>query len=150
MFYGAIIDELGKPHNMLTNYFRISFRNLKRNSGYALVNILGLAAGIAVCLLIFLVINFETSFENFHQNRDRIYRVLTEYHHADSKDIFYGKGVPFGLPNTLKASLKSIDELSPVWADYNDQVQITGSNSGSLKKFKEEHGVFFTLSLIHI
>ena len=109
---------------MIKNYFRISFRNLKRNSGSAIINILGLATGIAVCLLIFLVIGHETSFDNFQRKQDRIYRVLTEYHHADSKDIFYGRGVPFGLPASLRSSLKQIEEVVPVWADHNDQLVI--------------------------
>ncbi len=129
---------------MIKNYFRISLRNLKRHTGYTAINILGLATGIAVCLLIFLVISFETSFDNFHKNSNRIGRVLTEFHHADSKDIFYGKGVPFGLPNTLKSSMKQMEAVAPVWADYNDQLEIPGANNGSLKKIKEEHGVFFT------
>ena len=129
---------------MIKNYFRISFRNLKRNTGYTAINILGLATGIAVCLLIFLVISYETSFDNFHKNREHIGRVLTEYHHADSKDIFYGKGVPFGLPNSIKSSLKKIEEVAPVWAEYNDQLQIPIGNNGSIKKIKEEQGIFFT------
>jgi putative ABC transport system permease protein len=128
---------------MIRNYFRISFRNLKRYAGYTSINVLGLATGIAVCLLIFLVIGYETSFDNFHKNQDRIYRVLTEYHHADSKDIFYGKGVPFGLPNSIKASMKQIEEVAPVWADHNDQLQISMVNNGSQKKFKEENGIFY-------
>ena len=129
---------------MIKNYFRIGIRNLKRNTGYTLVNVLGLATGIAVCLLIFLMISYETSFDNFHKNSERIGRILTEYHHADSKDIFYGKGVPFGLPNTLKSSLKQVEEVAPVWANYNDQLEISDGNNGSLKKIKEEKGVFFT------
>src|SRR5450755_1524868 len=105
---------------MLKNYFRINLRNLSRHKGYAIINILGLATGIAVCLLIFLVIGFESSFDNFHKKQARIYRVLTEYHHADSKDIFYGHGVPFALPQGLKSSFRQIEEVVPVFADYND------------------------------
>ena len=129
---------------MIKNYFRISFRNLKRNSGSAVINILGLATGIAVCLLIFLVISHETGFDNFHKKQDRIYRVLTEYHHADSKEIFYGKGVPFGLPGSLQSSLKQIEEVVPVWGDHNDQLLIAKEGNESLKKIKEENGVFYT------
>jgi putative ABC transport system permease protein len=133
-----------KTRQMIKNYFRISFRNLKRNSGSTIINILGLATGIAVCLLIFLVIGHETSFDNYHKNQDRIYRVLTEYHHADSKDIFYGKGVPYGVPASLRSSLKQIEEVVPVWADHNDQLLIAKGNNESLKKIKEENGVFYT------
>jgi putative ABC transport system permease protein len=129
---------------MLKNYFRINLRNLKHNKGYAIINILGLATGIAVCLLIFLVISFETSFDNYHKNSRRIYRVLTEYHHSDSKEIFYGRGVPFAVPNALKNNFKQIEEVAPICADYNDQLVITNSGGELTKKFKEESGVFFT------
>src|SRR5580704_7131215 len=129
---------------MLKNYFRISVRNLRKNKSYAIINILGLAIGIAVCLLIFLVISFETSFDNYHKNHNRIYRVLTEYHHADSKDIFYGRGVPLGLPKGLKISYKQIEEVAPIYADYNDQLIVLDNNNGTAKKFKEDKGVFFT------
>jgi putative ABC transport system permease protein len=129
---------------MLKNYFRINLRNLSRHKGYAIINILGLATGIAVCLLIFLVIGFESSFDNFHKKQARIYRVLTEYHHADSKDIFYGHGVPFALPQGLKSSFRQIEEVVPVFADYNDQLLVINNSNAAPKKFKEERGVFYT------
>ena len=128
---------------MLRNYFRISFRNLKSHKEYTLINIFGLSIGVAVSLVIFLVIGFETSFDNFHKKQDRIFRVLTEYHHADSKNIFYGHGVPFALPGGLKSSFHQIEEVSPVFAEYDDQFQIINNNNSSPKKFKEERGVFF-------
>jgi putative ABC transport system permease protein len=60
---------------MFYNYFKTAFRNLLRNKGYATINIVGLAVGIAACLLIFLVIQFETSFDDFHKKKNNIYRV---------------------------------------------------------------------------
>ena len=71
---------------------------------YTIINIAGLAVGIAVCVMIFIIIQFQTSFDNFHSKKDRIYRVLTEYHHADAANIFYGKGVPYPMPEGLKAT----------------------------------------------
>ena len=129
---------------MLKNYFRISLRNLKRNKGYTLINILGLASGIAICLLIFLVIRFETSFDNFHKKHDRIYRVLTEYHHADSKDIFYGRGVPFAFPRGIQTNFNEAEEVAPIFADNNVQLLVSDNGNAIPKKFKEERGIFFT------
>jgi putative ABC transport system permease protein len=129
---------------MLKNYFRISLRNLRRNRGYAFINILGLAAGIAVCLLIFLLISFETSFDNFHKKQARIYRVLTEYHHSDSKDIFYGRAVPYALPKGLQSSFKQIEEVVPVYADYDNQILLLNDKGETSEKFKEERGIFLT------
>jgi putative ABC transport system permease protein len=57
---------------MLSNYFKFAFRTATRQKGYSITNILGLAAGIAVCLLIFLVVRFETSFDRFHTKKDHI------------------------------------------------------------------------------
>lgn len=128
---------------MLKNYFRISLRNLRRNKGYTIINILGLSMGIAICLLIFLVINFESGFDNFHKNKNRIYRVLTEYHHADSKEIFYGRAVPFGFPPVIR-SLRGVQESAPVFSNNDVQIVIPGIDNNASKKFKEEHGVFYT------
>jgi len=128
---------------MLKNYFRISFRNLNRNKGYTIINILGLSMGIAICLLIFVVISFESGFDQFHKNKNRIYRILTEYHHADSKEIFYGRGVPFAFPNAIRSNFKQVEETAPVFADNDVQMNIPGVDNMISKKFKEEHGVFY-------
>ena len=128
---------------MLKNYFRISLRNLKRNKGYTIINILGLSMGIAICLLIFLVISFESGFDNFHKNKNRIYRILTEYHHADSKEIFYGRAVPFAFPNAIRSSFKQVEETAAIFSDNDVQMNIPGANNSTSKKFKEEHGVFY-------
>ncbi len=129
---------------MLKNYLRINFRSLRQNKGYTIINILGLATGIAVCLLIFLVIEFETSFDNFHKKKDRIYRLLTEYHHSDSKDIFYGRGVPFAFPRALQTTFSGAELVAPIFSDYNVQLLALDTKSAMPKKFKEERGIFFT------
>lgn len=129
---------------MIENYFKTAFRNLLRRRNYAIINITGLAAGIAICLVIFIVIRYETSFDNYHKRKDRIYRVLTEYHHADAPDIFYGKGVPSPLPAALKNNLAQAEKVATVYSEGNDQIQVLDDNGQSIKKFKEEHGVFFT------
>ncbi len=63
---------------MLKNYWRIAIRNLFRYKGYSLINILGLGLGLASCFIILLYVAFETSYENFHENRDDIYRVIPQ------------------------------------------------------------------------
>src|SRR4026209_171190 len=129
---------------MLKNYFKTGFRNLLRHRNHTIINIIGLAAGIAICLVIFIVIRYELSFDNYHQRKGRIYRVLTEYHHADSPDIFYGKGVPTPLPAALKANFPQAERVATVYSEGNDHIQVLDDNGQSIKKFKEEKGVFFT------
>jgi putative ABC transport system permease protein len=60
---------------MLLNYLRTAFRNIRRHLGYTLLNIAGLALGVASCLLIFLVVRYELSYDAFYSKADRIYRV---------------------------------------------------------------------------
>jgi ABC-type antimicrobial peptide transport system permease subunit len=129
---------------MLRNYIKTAFRNLGRRKNYTIINIAGLAAGIAICLVLFIVIRYEVSFDDYHEKKDRIYRVLTEYHHADAPDIFYGRGIPYPMPEGLKANFPQVETLAPVYADNNDQLLITDENGSIIKKFKEENGVFFT------
>lgn len=60
---------------MLKNYWRIAWRNLGRNKLYAFINLLGLALGICGCLVLFLITNYEFSFDKHHPYADRIYRI---------------------------------------------------------------------------
>lgn len=61
---------------MLANYLKIAGRNLVKHRVYTLINIFGLAIGIACCILIYLFVKHEWSYDGFHEKSDRIYRVL--------------------------------------------------------------------------
>jgi len=60
---------------MFKNYWKVAFRNLWKRRGYSLINILGLSAGIACCIFILFYIQFELSYDSYHKDADRIYRV---------------------------------------------------------------------------
>src|ERR1700759_1572713 len=64
---------------MLKNYFKIAWRNLRKNRLYAFVNITGLTVGIVSCLLIGIYIKSELSYDHFNENADRIVRVTMDY-----------------------------------------------------------------------
>lgn len=128
---------------MFKNYFKTAFRNLYGNKSYTTINVLGLGVGIAVCLMIFLVIQFETSFDNFHAKKDRIYRMITEF--KDPSGTGYSSGVPFPLPRTLRNDFPQLKKVAGINSDGNSLFAVMDNNSGqAVKKFKEEHGVFYT------
>jgi putative ABC transport system permease protein len=129
---------------MFKNYFKTAFRSLTRNRNYTIINIAGLAVGIAVCMMIFMIIQYQTSFDDFHQKKDRIYRVLTESHHADAGNITYAKNVPFPMPKGLKAEFPQLEQVAPVYASHNDELQVLDDNGTPVKNFKEQSGVFYT------
>ena len=60
---------------MYKNYLSVAWRNLVKKKGYSAINIFGLALGIACCMLIFMYVSYERSFDSYHTNGDRIYRV---------------------------------------------------------------------------
>jgi len=61
---------------MFANYLKVTLRNIKRQKFFSLINIMGLALGMACCLLIFMFVQHELSYDKFHQNADRIFRVV--------------------------------------------------------------------------
>lgn len=72
---------------MFKNYFNIAFRNLWRNRVSSLINLLGLALGIACCLIISLYVKDEVSFDNYHTNKDRIFRLSNTLTLSNTEDI---------------------------------------------------------------
>src|ERR1700712_2981697 len=60
---------------MLRNHIKIAFRSLSRNKGYSAINITGLAVGLAVCIMIMLYVTHEMTYDRFHKNGDRIYKL---------------------------------------------------------------------------
>ena len=120
---------------MIKNYFKTAFRNLQRNKSYAVINMLGLAIGIAACLLIFLVVRFETSFDNFHSKKNSIYRIGTEFHNQDG--VSYSDGIAFPVAPALRLDFPQLKEVASI---FRQGGQITAENgNGPLKKITEEN-----------
>ena len=63
---------------MIKSYFLTAFRNLLKHRSFSVINIFGLSISMAVCMLIILVVQDQLSYDNFHKNRDRIYRIQSK------------------------------------------------------------------------
>ena len=72
---------------MIKNYFKIAFRNLLRYKGFSFINIFGLATGMACSLLIFLFVKDEVSYDRFHKDSDKIYRVVKDFVNDDGSRL---------------------------------------------------------------
>ncbi len=128
--------------SMFKNYFKIAWRNLVRNKSYAAINITGLAVGIAVCMVIFIIIQFQTSFDDFHAKKDRTYRVLTEFTYANAGSVSYKTAIPFPMPLGLKTAFPQIEQVAPIFASHDDQLLIVDNKGNTERDFNEKHGVF--------
>jgi len=127
---------------MLKSYLTIAFRSLKRNKTYAAINITGLAVGIAACILLFLVVRFEKSFDTFHSKKDNIYHVVSEFHNSDGTN--YSGGVPFPTAGGLRVDYPQLKNVAGIFMNDNIPVVVPGANGETVKKFKEENGVCYT------
>jgi len=94
---------------MINNYFKIAWRNIVRHKGYSGINILGLAIGIASCLLILQYVSFELSFENFHTNKDRIYRVQQDRYDNGKLSTQWAAGA-FAAANSFKDAIPEVED----------------------------------------
>src|SRR5262245_28629220 len=79
-------------YTMFINYLKIAVRNLLRHKGYAIVNIGGLAVGLACTLLILLWVRDELSFDRFHSDAERIYRLNWDFKYDNNEGL--GSGTP--------------------------------------------------------
>ncbi|NKB72427.1 MAG: FtsX-like permease family protein [Candidatus Latescibacteria bacterium] len=91
---------------MLKNYLFIALRNMWRNKIYSLINILGLAVGLAVCLSIFLYVQDQLSFDQYHQRVDRIYRLVSNLQTPDR--LFHFAVAPHSLAPVLETDFPHV------------------------------------------
>ncbi|HTD40703.1 MAG TPA: ABC transporter permease, partial [Mucilaginibacter sp.] len=125
---------------MLKNYLKTAWQNLRSHKAYVAINTVGLAVGIGACLLIFLLIQYETSFDNFHQNKERIYRVAAAT--KTKNGMNYSQGSAFPVAEALRMDYPQLEHVARIYGRNNQQITIlTDKDNAAQKKFKEN--VFF-------
>ena len=98
---------------MLKNYIKITVRNLAKYKGYTFINVFGLAVGIACCMLIFIFVHHEWSFDSFHEQKDSIYALYIEETRPDGSSHFR-RLIPLGVPEGLAAEIPGIKRVVQV------------------------------------
>ena len=81
---------------MFKNYLKIALRNIRKQAGYSFINIIGLAIGVAACLLLFLWIQDELSYDRYHEKADQIYRAISQYESEGRVRRFVTTPAPLG------------------------------------------------------
>jgi len=97
---------------MLKNYLITAVRNIWRHRLHSFINIFGLALGLSVFMLIALFIQFELSYDKFHENHDRIYRI--EQNMVLNNQTVQDEGLPPPLSKALKADFPKIEAIARV------------------------------------
>ena len=125
---------------MFKNYFKIAWRNIKRHKVYTTINILGLALGICACIVIYVITSYELSFDTFHPNNNRIYRVMGDVTEGTGDKLHFGR-LPLGVSQNSRAEVSGIDVIAGI-IPYNAGISITDGDK-TIKHFdsrvKESH-----------
>ncbi|MEO6730186.1 MAG: ABC transporter permease, partial [Ferruginibacter sp.] len=107
---------------MLKNYLKIAWRNITHQKAYSAINILGLAIGIAACLLILQYVTFELNYENFHEKKDRIYRVQQDRYDNGKLSTQWAAGA-FAVGSSFKNAIPEIEDFVKIVADGESVVE---------------------------
>jgi len=119
---------------MIKNYLTIAFRTLRRHPGYTFINVVGLAVGVACCVLMLRYVRHELSYDRFHENADHIYRVVSEQ--ETNGVVTASARTPVPLAAALQEEMPGVEQavrLGPAW---------TGVMSHGDQQFHEE-GLYF-------
>jgi len=127
---------------MFKNYCKTAFRNLIRNKKFSLINISGLAIGIASSILIFTVVQYELSYDTFRPGYNNIYQVAIEDKFPDITT--YTPGTPYPALDAIRAKFPQMI-TGVIYANYGAQLTVVGPDGAPSKekRFIEETGMFF-------
>jgi putative ABC transport system permease protein len=106
-----VIHSLYWSMVMLKNYLKTAFRQLFRQKVYAAINIAGLAVGLSCCILIFLYVADELSYDNFHKNEKTVFRILSQFHAPDGSIRSRGPALPAAMGEPLKDYFPEIQRV---------------------------------------
>ena len=130
---------------MINNNLKIAFRNLWKRKIFSLINITGLTIGISASLIIYLMVQFDFSFDKQHKDEDRIYRVVTES--SSNGEVYKTAGVPLPMFEAIKSEVSGVELDAPL-ITKNNNVQVSGpAGSGiPLTNYRHNAKLIYTTS----
>ncbi|MDQ0640446.1 putative ABC transport system permease protein [Pedobacter sp. W3I1] len=117
---------------------KIAWRNLWKNKGYTFINVIGLSIGMASCILIFIFIRYQMSFDEGFKNEDRIFRVVTDWKYNAYDDYSAGVPIPFSA-----AARNEITGLEKVGSIIKRGGIISVKDTKGKEKLKSREAVYY-------
>lgn len=108
---------------MFSNYFKTAWRNITRHKVFTFINVLGLTMGICVCLVIHEITSFESGFDTFHPDKDRIYRLVAEIRES-SGNRRAGDNIPSPAPGAARELLTGLQEVAH-YIPYSAKISVS-------------------------
>ncbi len=122
--------------------FSIAFRYFVKNKLFTVINIIGLSIGVCTAMVIFLIVQYDFSFDKGHQDGDRIYRVVTDF--KFSGEDYSNMGIAFPLARNIKQNTTGLESVAHYYSQWQTKINIPvpGDDIGSI--FKKEKQVVYT------
>jgi putative ABC transport system permease protein len=120
---------------MLRNFITLAWRTLLRNKLHSLINISGLAVGVSSCLVIYLIVSYELSFNKGFQAYDHIYRIHSSF------DNEFNSGVATATGDAVKSHFKGVQDVASI---YSQQLNVLIPKATGNISFEREKGIIFT------
>lgn len=98
---------------MFNNYLTIARRNIARHKLYTVINILGLSLGICSCIVIYIITSYERSFDTFHPDKERIYRVMGDLTESTGATLHFAR-VPLAVSQAAREGLPGVDLITGI------------------------------------
>lgn len=123
---------------MISNYIKLALRNFQKNKFFAFINVLGLAIGISTSLVIYLIVQYEFSYDAHHVDKERIFRVVSK---INSLDMTFGNsGVPIPLTEAVRLGATGV-ELSTHFLTLNKAKVSVTKSVGTPSVFKGQDNI---------
>src|ERR1700722_2768694 len=101
---------------MLKNYFKIALRNLRKSATYSIINITGLAVGLAVSILLLLWVNDELSYDRFNVHADNLYRLSQKFGDGANPTIWSSTPAPIAI--YAKKEIPEVENTCRITEDW--------------------------------
>lgn len=121
---------------MLKNYFRAGIRNFLLQKGFSLINLIGLAIGMACCILILLYVKDELSYDRHYNKSDRLYRVVIDGQFNEALNLY--AVTPMAAPPVVASEIPEIEDFTRMFSLGRQQLIKIADRS------YEESGIFIT------
>src|SRR5437868_5690138 len=126
---------------MFRNFFITAFRSFLRNKSFSLINIVGLAIGISASLVIFLIVQYDFSFEKFQPDGNRIYRIGGEY--SFGGEVGHNSGSPIPMGNAIGKEVRGVEVMSFFQTKIGQRISIPAPGKEKAVVHKKDNRVVY-------
>ncbi|MBS1526823.1 MAG: ABC transporter permease [Bacteroidetes bacterium] len=127
------------PNAMFKNHLKSAWRHIMRHKTYSAINVMGLALGICGCIVVYLVVSYEFSFDSFHPDKDRIYCIDINMTGASNGFFNHWNSVPAPMPDAMRREMSGLGKVA-AFQHFKPKAKIKEGEK-IIKTFDETNGI---------